>query len=67
MKCQNCGNELPDGKLYCEKCGKAVRLVPDYDEFSDDIIPSMVANPDAKEFFRPIEKKADEAPEETKK
>ena len=58
---------MPDGKLYCEKCGKAVRLVPDYDEFSDDIIPSMVANPDAKEFFRPIEKKADEAPEETKK
>ncbi|MBQ6133612.1 MAG: chitobiase/beta-hexosaminidase C-terminal domain-containing protein [Lachnospiraceae bacterium] len=58
---------MPDGKLYCEKCGKAVRLVPDYDEFSDDIIPSMVANPDAKDFFRPIEKKADEAPEETKK
>lgn len=59
---------MPDGKLYCEKCGKAVRLVPDYDEFSDDIIPSMVANPDAKEFFRPIEKKADEEElKETKK
>ena len=51
MKCANCGNEIPEGKLYCEKCGKAVQMVPDYDEFSNDIIPSMVARQEAKEFF----------------
>ena len=69
MKCQNCGNELPDGKLYCEKCGKAVQMVPDYDEFSDEIIPYIVAHPDEKEFFKPLEKKAPEENEgqETKK
>ncbi len=51
MKCASCGNELPEGKLYCEKCGKAVQMVPDYDEFSVDIIPSIVAHPEEHEFI----------------
>ncbi len=31
MKCQNCGSPIPDGKLFCPKCGSEVRLVDDYD------------------------------------
>ena len=65
MKCANCGNELPEGKLYCEKCGKAVQMVPDYDEFSNDIIPSMVARQEAKEFFSPtLQKEPDPGKEQ---
>ena len=35
MKCRYCGHEIPNGKLYCEKCGKEVRIVPDYNPLED--------------------------------
>ena len=31
MKCPNCGANLPDDKLICEKCGAEFQIVPDYD------------------------------------
>lgn len=31
MRCPNCGTELADGSLYCEKCGEDIHIVPDYD------------------------------------
>lgn len=31
MKCQECGYELQEGKLYCEHCGKEVQIVPVFD------------------------------------
>lgn len=30
MKCQRCGNDIPDGELFCVQCGAEVQLVPDY-------------------------------------
>ena len=35
MKCQKCGAEIPDGKIYCEKCGQAIQMVPDYNPVDD--------------------------------
>lgn len=35
MKCRNCGADIPDGKIYCEKCGKAIQMVPDYSPEED--------------------------------
>lgn len=35
MKCQKCGMDIPEGKLYCEKCGSAVQMVPDYNPVDD--------------------------------
>lgn len=35
MKCRYCGHEIPDGMLYCEVCGKEVRIVPDYNPLED--------------------------------
>ena len=35
MKCRYCGHEIPDGVLYCENCGKEVRIVPDYNPLDD--------------------------------
>ena len=29
MKCPNCGEELKEGYLYCEKCGEEIRIVPE--------------------------------------
>lgn len=28
MICRKCGKEIPEGSLYCEKCGADVRIVP---------------------------------------
>ncbi len=36
MICKKCGAEIPEGKIYCEKCGNAIQMVPDYDP-EDDI------------------------------
>lgn len=32
MKCPNCGAEIPDGKVYCEKCGGEILVVADFDD-----------------------------------
>ena len=29
MKCKNCGAAIPEGYLYCEKCGQEVQIVRD--------------------------------------
>ena len=35
MKCEYCGYEIPEGMLYCESCGREVRIVPDYNPLED--------------------------------
>ncbi|MDO5590400.1 MAG: chitobiase/beta-hexosaminidase C-terminal domain-containing protein [Lachnospiraceae bacterium] len=35
MKCKYCGHEIPEGMLYCDACGKEVRIVPDYNPLDD--------------------------------
>lgn len=35
MKCSYCGHEIPEGMVYCGKCGKEVRIVPDYNPLED--------------------------------
>ncbi len=31
MICPKCGSNIPDDKLYCEKCGTEFQIVPDFD------------------------------------
>ena len=31
MKCPNCGAEMKEGHLYCEKCGEDIHIVPDFE------------------------------------
>ncbi len=31
MKCPDCGCEILEGNLYCEKCGMEIRMVPDFE------------------------------------
>ena len=35
MKCGYCGHDIPEGKLYCDKCGNEVCIVPDYNPLED--------------------------------
>lgn len=31
MKCPDCGAEIVDGHLYCDKCGMEIQMVPDFE------------------------------------
>lgn len=46
MKCPNCGNELPEDKLYCEVCGAEIRIVPDIDVEIEHHMRHMLSNLD---------------------
>ena len=35
MKCRYCKAEIPEGELYCKKCGREVQIVPDYNPLED--------------------------------
>lgn len=42
MKCPNCGAELQEGKLICEKCATEINYVPDFDpELENQITESL--------------------------
>lgn len=41
MRCSNCGCEIPQGMLYCERCGEEVRIVPDYNPL-DDMLTAQI-------------------------
>ncbi|MBO4374136.1 MAG: chitobiase/beta-hexosaminidase C-terminal domain-containing protein [Lachnospiraceae bacterium] len=36
MICPECNNEIPEGKLYCPSCGKAIQIVPDFEPNIED-------------------------------
>lgn len=36
MKCPKCGDEIPEGYMYCFKCGYAIQMVPDYEVDVED-------------------------------
>ncbi|MDE7286657.1 MAG: chitobiase/beta-hexosaminidase C-terminal domain-containing protein, partial [Lachnospiraceae bacterium] len=42
MKCPNCGCEMAEDHLYCEKCGMEIQMVPDFEpEFENSIIETL--------------------------
>ena len=54
MKCQKCGTDIPEGKIYCEKCGSAIQMVPDYNPVDDISIDTDT--PDAQPDMEAISK-----------
>ncbi len=42
MICSHCKAEIEDGSLYCNHCGKAVQIVPDYNVLEDEVLPAIV-------------------------
>ena len=42
MTCTYCNAEIEDGSLYCNRCGKAVQMVPDYNVLEDDVLPAII-------------------------
>ncbi|MCC8140594.1 MAG: chitobiase/beta-hexosaminidase C-terminal domain-containing protein [Lachnospiraceae bacterium] len=58
MKCQKCGAEIPEGKIYCAHCGAAIQMVPDYSPEDDIAIGAEKEEPEK----APSEKLPEEAP-----
>lgn len=44
MKCPNCGAEMKENSLYCEKCGEDIHIVPDYEPELDNDIQQTIQN-----------------------
>ncbi len=42
MKCSKCGAEIRVGSVYCESCGEAAQIVPDYNILEDDFLVSIL-------------------------
>ena len=42
MVCAHCKAQIEDGSLYCNRCGRAVQIVPDYNVLEDDDLFAMV-------------------------
>ena len=42
MVCAHCKAQIEDGSLYCNRCGKAVQIVPDYNVLEDDELFAMI-------------------------
>ena len=43
MKCPNCGNELGEGHLICEVCGKEIQMVPDFEPEIENSITEVLS------------------------
>ena len=37
MKCKKCGNEVDIGEVFCQKCGTAIQIVPEYNPLDFEI------------------------------
>ena len=44
MKCPNCGAQMKEGRLYCEKCGTEVQIVPDFEPELENSIHTTLSN-----------------------
>lgn len=44
MKCPNCGAQMKDGTLYCEKCGEEIHIVPDFEPELEDAYQQTIKN-----------------------
>lgn len=38
MICRKCGSDIPEGKIYCERCGNAIQMVPDYNPNEEYVV-----------------------------
>ena len=65
MTCPICEKEIEEGSLYCNHCGSAVQIVPDFNLLEDEVLPSMldstrkekIPTDEKKEIERHINKK----------
>jgi len=55
MICPNCNLELPEGHLYCEKCGTEIQMVPVFEPEVEESISKTLS--DIAEIIEPVQQK----------
>ena len=48
MVCENCGKEIEEGSIYCNYCGRALQIVPNYNLLDEEILPEILEDPEEK-------------------
>lgn len=61
MECPNCGNELKEGHLICEKCGYEIQIVPDFEPEIENSITETLSTLAAMQEGEDTQTAADEA------
>ncbi|MCR4797408.1 MAG: chitobiase/beta-hexosaminidase C-terminal domain-containing protein [Lachnospiraceae bacterium] len=44
MKCPFCDTEIEEGSLFCNHCGNAIQVVPDYNLLEDEVLPELLSD-----------------------
>jgi tetratricopeptide (TPR) repeat protein len=65
--CENCGSPIPDGSLFCPKCGEEVHLVPDYETMESRVMENQLREEEEQERQRELARLAEEAALEKRK
>ena len=61
MKCKNCGNEVDIGEVFCQKCGTAIQIVPDYNPLDFEIeVPLEEKNKQSLEKERRLQRRREQ-------
>lgn len=63
MKCPKCGEEMPEGSLYCEHCGEDIHIVPDFEPELERNIEQNINNI-LEEFYENDEAEQEDSVEE---
>lgn len=57
MVCKKCGAKLRKDRIYCDQCGTAVQLVPDYNLLDEDVLSHILKEESAGGEGRPSVKR----------
>lgn len=61
MKCKNCGNDVDIGEVFCQKCGTAIQIVPDYNPLDFEIeVPLEEKNKQSLEKERRLQRRREQ-------
>lgn len=68
MKCPDCGAEIAEGHLYCERCGMEIQIVPDFEpEIENSITETLSTVGEEIEDNRSAQKDRNEGVKEQKR
>ncbi len=66
-KCSFCGEPVPEGEVFCPKCGQEVQLVPDYETMGTRLLEEQKRQQEEEEREREVQFRAEEEARQRKR
>ncbi len=66
-KCSFCGEPVPEGEVFCPKCGQEVQLVPDYETMGTRLLEQQKRQQEEEEREREVQSQAEEEARQRKR